>query len=47
MVLMKIIIDCSDSNRKDMNALVKNVDFVNVKACGTNSVVRYYMIGYI
>jgi len=40
---MKITVDYSDSNRKDINALVKNVDFVNVKTCGTYSAVRYYL----
>jgi len=29
MVITTIIVDYSDSNRKDINALVKNLDFVN------------------
>jgi hypothetical protein len=43
MLPMKITVDYSGNNRKYINTLVKNVDFVNVKACGTYFAVRYFL----
>jgi len=43
LIFTKIIVDYSVSNRKDINALAKNADFVNVKTCVTYSAVRYYL----